>query len=100
MLTIMYGFSVDVLATQQALAAATTRRSNRLQQGPLAAVTTCCSQMMLSVMHVLQGIDNPDQRMAQDLPQLCNTLAEVLSVLAAAPFSVVWYTWLVHQVRL
>lgn len=46
----------------------------------------------------IQGVDNPDQRLAQDLPLLTTTLAETLSVLAAAPFNVFWYTRLTYQV--
>jgi ABC-type uncharacterized transport system fused permease/ATPase subunit len=47
----------------------------------------------------LQGLDTPDQRMAADAAQLTTTMAEVAAGLAAVPFSVVWYTYLTHQVR-
>jgi hypothetical protein len=46
-----------------------------------------------------QGLDSPDQRMAQDLPLLTASLAEVLTQLAAVPFNIVWYSHLTHQVR-
>ncbi|WIA08269.1 hypothetical protein OEZ85_007712 [Tetradesmus obliquus] len=46
----------------------------------------------------LQDIDNPDQRLSQDLPLLTRSLADTLAVLVAAPFNVAWYTQLTHQV--
>lgn len=45
----------------------------------------------------VQGVDNPDQRLAQDLPLLTASLADTLAVLAAAPFNVIWYTHLTHK---
>ena len=58
-----------------------------------------CAAAMLLLTDALQGLDNPDQRLAQDLPQLTQTLGEVLSIAAAVPFNVAWYTYLTHQVR-
>lgn len=43
--------------------------------------------------------DNPDQRLAQDLPQLCNGIAEVAATLSAVPFSLLLYSWLTYKVR-
>ncbi|CAD7703507.1 unnamed protein product, partial [Ostreobium quekettii] len=45
----------------------------------------------------LQSIDNPDQRIAQDLHALCTSLGLIAKKLAAAPFSVVWYSWLTYR---
>lgn len=46
----------------------------------------------------MQSLDSPDQRVAQDLPLLTASLAEVLTQLAAVPFNIVWYTYLTRQV--
>lgn len=46
----------------------------------------------------LQGLDNPDQRVAQDMPLLTASLAEVLTQLAAVPVNIAWYTYLTRQV--
>jgi hypothetical protein len=60
---------------------------------PMCRLTTliCCC--------CCQGIDNPDQRLSQDLPLLTRSLADTLAILAAVPFNIAWYTQLTHQVR-
>ncbi|VDD97199.1 unnamed protein product [Enterobius vermicularis] len=41
-----------------------------------------------------EGIDNPDQRITQDVERMCNQLAiTILPNLLIGPFVVVWYTW-------
>lgn len=40
------------------------------------------------------GGDNPDQRIASDAAALCEDLAEVAKVAAAAPFKLLYYSWL------
>lgn len=42
-------------------------------------------------------LDNPDQRIAQDLPQFCSSLAQALVAMVAVPATVTWYTWLVYR---
>eukprot|EP00210_Caulerpa_lentillifera_P000505 g488.t1 len=45
----------------------------------------------------LEKIDNPDQRIAQDLSLLCDTLGKLLKELAAVPYNLIYYTHLVYQ---
>uniref|UniRef100_A0A0N5AER7 ABC transporter domain-containing protein n=1 Tax=Syphacia muris TaxID=451379 RepID=A0A0N5AER7_9BILA len=41
-----------------------------------------------------QGVDNPDQRMTQDVERMCNLLAvSVVPNIIIGPFIVAWYTW-------
>ena len=46
----------------------------------------------------MKSIDNPDQRIAQDLHQWCLSIAKILRDLAAVPYNVIYYTWQTHQV--
>jgi hypothetical protein len=46
-----------------------------------------------------QGIDNPDQRIAQDVPLLTSSLADVVAVLMAVPFNILWYSYLTAKAR-
>lgn len=55
--------------------------------------------MWVAVSLLLQSLDSPDQRVAQDLPLLTASLSEVLTQLAAVPFNIVWYTHLTRQVK-
>jgi hypothetical protein len=55
--------------------------------------------MWVAVLLLLQSLDSPDQRVAQDLPLLTASLSEVLTQLAAVPFNIVWYTHLTRQVK-
>ncbi|GMH33772.1 hypothetical protein BSKO_01606 [Bryopsis sp. KO-2023] len=45
----------------------------------------------------MELVDNPDQRMAQDLKMFCDSLGQVAKVVAAMPFGVVWYTYLTYK---
>lgn len=45
----------------------------------------------------LEHIDNPDQRIAQDLSLLCTTLATILKELAAVPYNLFYYSLLVYR---
>jgi hypothetical protein len=60
----------------------------------LATHSAACSCLLC----ILQSLDNPDQRVAQDLPLLTTSLSEVLTQLAAVPFNIFWYTHLTRQV--
>lgn len=40
------------------------------------------------------AVDNPDQRMTADTAALCDSLAAVVAVAAAAPFKLGYYSWL------
>ena len=42
-------------------------------------------------------VDNPDQRLAQDLNQWSQTMAEILKDLAAVPYNLIYYTIQVHK---
>lgn len=46
---------------------------------------------------VPQAVDNPDQRIAQDLPQLCAAAARVAGTLSSVPFSLCLYAYLTYQ---
>lgn len=45
----------------------------------------------------LQNLDNPDQRIAQDLSQWCTAIAKILKDLAAVPYGIVYYTYSVQK---
>eukprot|EP00898_Chlorokybus_atmophyticus_P008229 jgi/Chlat1/8407/Chrsp80S07835 len=43
-------------------------------------------------------LDNPDQRIADDINKLCLTSADVLAIAAPLPLMIVYYTILVHRI--
>ena len=45
-----------------------------------------------------QTIDNPDQRIAQDVETLCRTLSMIISLLIISPFTIVYYAYRTWQV--
>lgn len=42
-------------------------------------------------------IDNPDQRITQDVNSLCESISNILPVLIVSPFVLVWYTYQVSR---
>lgn len=42
-------------------------------------------------------IDNPDQRITQDVNSLCESISNILPVLIVSPFVLVWYTYQVND---
>jgi hypothetical protein len=40
-----------------------------------------------------EELDNPDQRIASDAAELCDSLAALAKVAAAAPFKLLYYRW-------
>lgn len=45
----------------------------------------------------LHDLDNPDQRIAQDLSQWCLTITKILKELSAVPYNVIYYTLKTHK---
>ena len=43
--------------------------------------------------HIQNSIDNPDQRMVQDVSQFCSLSGDMAAKLAATPFKVVFYSF-------
>eukprot|EP00887_Chlorella_sp_A99_P000802 scaffold5.g802.t1 len=60
----------------------------RGQPSPCARPSAC------SASSVPPAVDNPDQRMTADTAALCDALAGVAGVAAAAPFKLCYYSWL------
>ena len=42
--------------------------------------------------HIQTKVDNPDQRMVQDVSQFCSLAGDIAAKLAATPFKVVFYS--------
>lgn len=50
----------------------------------------------LHLLNAHSPIDNPDQRITQDVSMLCMSLGQIAKVLVAAPLSILYYAYLTH----
>lgn len=54
------------------------------------------SMLLAQNFYYLKSVDNPDQRMAQDVSLFCSKLGQVAKVVATMPFGVVLYSYLTY----
>ncbi|KAL2653552.1 hypothetical protein R1flu_021680 [Riccia fluitans] len=58
-----------------------------------AAHSTYCSRPSLSALSQGHSLDNPDERLTNEVSSFCQTLAELMMKTIASPLMILYYTW-------
>ena len=59
--------------------------------------TSCAAQTYYKLSYVDRRVDNPEQRICEDIPKLCNGLGDLVGEWTKCAVDAVFYTWVLRS---